>query len=137
MPYNVGIDREEFARLWSEGVPNYRIAEHFGIHSNTVLRLACELKLPQLVQMLGVPADILRKFITRSPAYAVRQIIRDPINAALLSGTDGVPVLNAIRQLAKMRNGQNTTQDELMRGLVVSSNVYTGNEKDMEKFLHI
>ncbi len=42
MPYNVGIDREEFARLWSEGVPNYRIAEHFGIHSNTVLRLACE-----------------------------------------------------------------------------------------------
>jgi len=55
MPYNVGIDREEFARLWSEGVPNYRIAEHFGIHSNTVLRLACELKLPQRKRQVDVP----------------------------------------------------------------------------------
>jgi hypothetical protein len=55
MPYNVGIDREEFARLWSEGVPNYRIAEHFGIHSNTVLRLACEMKLPQRKRQVDVP----------------------------------------------------------------------------------
>ena len=112
-------------------------SDTFGIPAHLIVKGMEGIKttLPQLVQMLGVPADILRKFITRSPAYAVRQIIRDPINAALLSGTDGVPVLNAIRQLAKMRNGQNTTQDELMRGLVVSSNVYTGNEKDMEKFL--
>jgi hypothetical protein len=112
-------------------------SDTFGIPAHLIVKGMEGIKttLPQLVQMLGVPADILRKFITRSPAYAVRQVIRDPINAALLSGTDGVPVLNAIRQLAKMRNGQNTTQDELMRGLVVSSNVYTGNEKDMEKFL--
>lgn len=112
-------------------------SDTFGIPAHLIVKGMEGIKttLPQLVQLLGVPADILRKFITRSPAYAVRQIIRDPINAALLSGTDGVPVLNALRQLSKMRNGQSTTQDELMRGLVVSSNVYTGNEKDMEKFL--
>lgn len=112
-------------------------SDTFGIPAHLIVKGMEGIKttLPQLVQMLGVPADILRKFITRSPAYAVRQVIRDPINAALLSGTDGVPVLNALRQLSKMRNGQSTAQDELMRGLVVSSNIYTGNEKDMEKFL--
>ena len=122
-----------------EGKPYFATidSDTFGIPAHLIVKGMEGIKttLPQLVQMLGVPADILRKFITRSPAYAVRQVIRDPINAALLSGTDGVPVLNALRQLSKMRNGQSTTQDELMRGLVVSSNVYTGNEKDMEKFL--
>jgi len=134
-----GPDGTDTVHFKVEGKPYFATidSDTFGIPAHLIVKGMEGIKttLPQLVQMLGVPADILRKFITRSPAYAVRQIIRDPINAALLSGTDGVPVLNAIRQLAKMRNGQNTTQDELMRGLVVSSNVYTGNEKDMEKFL--
>jgi hypothetical protein len=134
-----GPDGTDTVHFKVKGQPYFATidSDTFGIPAHLIVKGMEGIKttLPQLVQMLGVPADILRKFITRSPAYAVRQIIRDPINAALLSGTDGVPVLNAIRQLAKMRNGQNTTQDELMRGLVVSSNVYTGNEKDMEKFL--
>ena len=134
-----GPDGPDTVHFKVKGVPYFATidSDTFGIPAHLIVKGMEGIKttLPQLVQMLGVPADILRKFITRSPAYAVRQVIRDPINAALLSGTDGVPVLNAIRQLAKMRNGQNTTQDELMRGLVVSSNIYTGNEKDMEKFL--
>jgi hypothetical protein len=134
-----GPDGTDTVHFKVKGKPYFATidSDTFGIPAHLIVKGMEGIKttLPQLVQMLGVPADILRKFITRSPAYAVRQVIRDPINAALLSGTDGVPVLNAIRQLAKMRNGQNTTQDELMRGLVVSSNVYTGNEKDMEKFL--
>ena len=134
-----GPDGTDTVHFKVEGKPYFATidSDTFGIPAHLIVKGMEGIKttLPQLVQMLGVPADILRKFITRSPAYAVRQVIRDPINAALLSGTDGVPVLNAIRQLAKMRNGQSTTQNELMRGLVVSSNIYAGNEKDMEKFL--
>ena len=134
-----GPDGPDTVHFKVKGVPYFATidSDTFGIPAHLIVKGMEGIKttLPQLVQMLGVPADILRKFITRSPAYAVRQVIRDPINAALLSGTDGVPVLNAIRQLAKMRNGQSTTQNELMRGLVVSSNIYAGNEKDMEKFL--
>jgi hypothetical protein len=91
--------------------------------------------IPALVQMMGVPADILRKFVTRSPAYVVRQLIRDPVNSFILSGVDGVPVLNALKEISNMRAGRSESEEALMRGLAISSNVYSGNEKDMQKFL--
>ena len=32
--------------------------------------------IPAAIRMLGMPADILRKFVTRNPAYAIKQAIR-------------------------------------------------------------
>ena len=55
MPRNVDVDRQEFIRLWSEGVSVDRLAERFDIHRNTVLRKACELKLPQRKRQVDVP----------------------------------------------------------------------------------
>ena len=109
----------------------------FGIPANLVVQGMEGIKtaLPMLVKMLGIPANILRKFVTRGPAYIIRQLIRDPVNAAIVGGVDGVPVLNALKEMAKMRGGRSPSQDALMRGLVVSSNVYTGDERDMQKFL--
>ena len=109
----------------------------FGIPANLIVQGMEGIKttIPALVKMLGVPANILRKFVTRSPAYVIRQLIRDPVNAAIVGGVDGVPVLNALREMAKMRAGRSPAEDALMRGLVVSSNVYTGDERDMQKFL--
>jgi hypothetical protein len=109
----------------------------FGIPANLVVQGMEGIKtaLPMLVKMLGIPANILRKFVTRGPAYIIRQLIRDPVNAAIVGGVDGVPVLNALREMAKMRGGRSPSQEALMRGLVVSSNVYTGDERDMQKFL--
>jgi len=91
--------------------------------------------IPGLGRLRGIPADWIRTFVTRSPAYVLRQLIRDPMNAAITGGVDGVPVLNALKQFAKMRAGRNPSADALMRGLAVSSNIYTGNEQDMQKFL--
>lgn len=109
----------------------------FGIPANLVVQGMEGIKttIPALVKMLGVPANILRKFVTRGPAYVIRQLIRDPVNAAIVGGVDGVPVLNALKEMAKMRGGRSPSEDVLMRGLVVSSNVYTGDERDMQKFL--
>ena len=55
MPRSVHIDRQEFARLWEEGVPSYRIAERLGIHANTVTRMAYELRLPRRGRKVDVP----------------------------------------------------------------------------------
>lgn len=55
MPRSVQVDRQEFTRLWEEGVPSYRIAEHFDIHANTVTRLVTELKLPCRKRKVDVP----------------------------------------------------------------------------------
>lgn len=55
MPRNVDVDHQEFARLWSEGASIDRIAERFDIHRNTVLRKACEMKLPKRARQVDVP----------------------------------------------------------------------------------
>jgi len=113
-------------------------ADTFGIPAELIVRGMEGIKtlVPDVVKMLGIPASILRKFITRSPAYVVRQLIREPVNAFIVSGVDGVPVFNALRQLANMRAGRSPEELALMRGLVVSSNIYTGDEADMQKFLN-
>lgn len=113
-------------------------ADTFGIPAELIVRGMEGIKttIPDIVRMMGIPADILRKFITRSPAYIVRQLVREPMNAFIVSGVDGVPIANALRELAKMRNGASPAEQALMRGLVVSSNIYTGGEADMQKFLN-
>ena len=85
---------------------------------------------------MGIPANWLRKFITRSPAYVIRQLLREPVNAAIIGGVDGVPIANALKQMRNMRAGRSPSENALMRGLIVSSNVYTGGEQDMQMFLN-
>jgi hypothetical protein len=55
MPRNVDVDHQEFARLWEEGLSIDRIAERFDIHRNTVLRKACEMRLPKRARQVDVP----------------------------------------------------------------------------------
>lgn len=112
-------------------------ADQFGIPADLIVKGMEGIKttIPDIVRLMGIPADWIRTFVTRSPAYVLRQLIRDPMNAAITGGVDGMPVLNALKQFAKLRAGRNPSADALMRGLAVSSNIYTGNEQDMQKFL--
>ena len=112
-------------------------ADQFGIPAELIVKGMEGIKttIPDVVRLMGIPANWLRTFITRLPAYAMRQMVRDPLNAAIVGGVDGFPVLNALKQMAKMRAGRNSSADALMRGLVVSSNIYAGNEQDMQRFI--
>lgn len=91
--------------------------------------------IPAVVKLLGMPADVLRQFVTRAPTYAIRQMIRDPLNAWLTTGTDAVPVLSSFKELASMVAGRSETERTLMEAGAVSSNVFTGDERDMGKVL--
>jgi hypothetical protein len=129
----------DVVRYKVDGVDYFAVidTDTFGIPAHLIVKGMEGIKttIPAIVQMMGIPADWVRKFVTRSPAYAIRQLIRDPVNAAIVGGVDGVPVVNALKQLAKMRAGRSPAEEALMRGLAISSNVYTGDEKDMQKFL--
>ena len=91
--------------------------------------------MPAAIRMLGMPADILRKFVTRNPAYAIKQAIRDPLTAWMTTGTDGIPVLNGLKELSSMVAGRSDAEKKLMASGAISSNVFTGDKGDMEKFL--
>lgn len=91
--------------------------------------------LPALFDVLGYPADVLRKFVTRAPVYAIRQIIRDPLNAWLTTGSDATPVLSSFVELGRMMAGRSEAERSLMAMGAISSNVFTGDQRDMQMFL--
>jgi hypothetical protein len=55
MPRSIYVDRQEFARLWDEGLPAYKIAQRLNVHSNTVTRVAKEMGLPARKREIDVP----------------------------------------------------------------------------------
>jgi hypothetical protein len=109
----------------------------YGIPADLIIKGMEGIKttMPAAIKMMGIPADILRKFVTRNPAYAVRQTIRDPLNAWLTTGTDATPVLSSFRELASMVAGRSEVESKLMRSGAISTNVFTGDQRDASKFL--
>jgi hypothetical protein len=134
-----GPQGDNVVRFMKNGEQYYALVDTdaYGIPAELIVRGMEGIKttLPAIVKLLGVPANILRSFVVRNPTYAVRQIIRDPLNAWLTTGTDAVPVLSSMKELASMVAGRSEAEKKLMETGAISSNVYSGDEQDMSKFL--
>ena len=126
-------------RFRVKGVPHFVTIDTdlYGIPADLIVKGMEGIKtsMPAIVQMMGVPATLLRSFIVRNPAYAVRQVIRDPMTAWLTTGTDATPILSSMKELASMVAGRSETEAKLMATGAISSNVFTGDQRDMSKFL--
>jgi hypothetical protein len=111
--------------------------DEYGIPAELIVKGMEGIKttIPAAVRFMGLPADWLRTFVTRNPAYALRQAVRDPLTAYMTTGVDGIPVLNSMKELSKMVAGRSEEERKLMAAGAISSNVLTGDEKDMEKAL--
>lgn len=94
--------------------------------------------IPGAVNIMGIPARLLRTWVTRSPVYAARQVIRDPFIAVMASGVDTAPVLSSLREIAKTLpkaiRGE-TIDSEITRFGLISSNVFTGTVEDQQKMM--
>lgn len=91
--------------------------------------------LPAALKLLQYPTNILRTFITRSPAYAVRQLVREPINAWLVSGANFTPVLSSVKALHGVLMKTDPATNALERSGAISSNVFTGDMQDQARIL--
>lgn len=91
--------------------------------------------IPAALRFMQMPADLLRTMVTRAPAYAIRQIIREPINAWLVSGGNFTPVVSSVKELAKIVQGKSEGAKSLERSGAVSSNVITGDQQDKTRIL--
>ena len=89
--------------------------------------------IPGLVRLMGIPADILRSFVTKNPRYAVNQVFRDSMAAVITTGADFAPVVQTVKDMATMnRNGMLGT----LRGRgVVGGQVIVGATDDADKIL--
>lgn len=91
--------------------------------------------LPNVVKAMNVPANLLRKWVTRNPAYALRQVVRDPLNAVMTTGLDTVPILSSFKEIVKMVKGKSEGEPLLQRRGVLGGQVLTGTAEDMTKIL--
>jgi nitroreductase len=91
--------------------------------------------IPGFMKLFSFPADIFRKFITRDPAYAVRQIFRDSTAAYMATGSDATPVLGALKELKNMYGDGDQTARKLMAAGLSGGQVITGDPADVQKIL--
>jgi tetratricopeptide (TPR) repeat protein len=91
--------------------------------------------LPTAVKMMNYPANMLRKWVTRNPAYALRQIARDPINAVMVSGANTMPIISSLKEISKMISGKSTGEPMLQHRGILGGQVLTGTSEDQRKIL--
>lgn len=130
---------DDVVRFFKNGEEHYAVIDtaQYGIPANLIVRGMEGIKttLPAVIKSMALPANVLRSFVVRNPAYAVRQVIRDPLNAWLTTGTDATPVLSSMKELATMVAGRSEAETKLMEAGAISSNIYAGDEQDMARFL--
>jgi hypothetical protein len=134
-----GPANKDVVRFKKNGEDYYALIDTdlYGIPADLIVRGMEGIKttLPAIVKLMGMPANLLRSFVVRQPAYALRQVVRDPLNAWLTTGTDAMPVLSSMKELASMVAGRSEAERKLMATGAISSNVFSGDERDMAKFI--
>ena len=91
--------------------------------------------IPAVVRLMSYPANLLRKTVTIMPTYALRQAIRDPLNAWMVTGGNFTPIASSFKELTKMVGGKSETQSILQQAGAISSNVFTGDKQDITRIL--
>jgi hypothetical protein len=134
-----GDGPEGAVRFKENGVKKHAVVDTdtFGIPADMFVKSmeGIATSMPYIIRLMGMPANWLRLAVTRMPAYAIRQAIRDPLTAWMTTGTDGVPIIDGMKELTKMVRGRSPEEERLMAAGAITSNVYTGDQQDMARFL--
>jgi uncharacterized membrane protein YgcG len=91
--------------------------------------------LPNIVKMMNVPSSILRKWVTRNPAYMLRQLVRDPLNGVITAGLNTTPIVSSMREVIKMVKGKSEGEALLQGRGILGGQVLTGTTEDQQAML--
>ena len=113
------------------------IADTYGVPADLLVKGMEGIKttIPFVVRAMSYPANLLRKTVTIMPTYALRQAIRDPLNAWLVTGGNFTPIASSFKELGKMVAGKSEAQSVLEKSGAISSAVFTGDKQDLERIL--
>jgi hypothetical protein len=87
-------------------------------------------------KVAGAFGTLLRSGVTRTPAYILRQLIRDPMSASFTAGINRGPLaatLESMREFVSQSRGQSATGTALLRKGVTQSGIFNGTADDMHK----
>jgi hypothetical protein len=103
--------------------------EHIGIPSELLVKglAGVPTMFPAAVEIMGIPARFLRRFITASPVYAGRQLVRDSTSAYMASGSNDLPLMGALKQIGRA--------SDIQRRGITGGQVFTGMPEDVARLL--
>ena len=132
-----GPANDSTIRFMLDGKDHYAVVDtdSIGIPADLLVKGmdGVQVSVPNLVKMAGIPARMLRSFITRNPAYAVRQISRDSLSNAFTTGADSIPIIDNMKQLGSMLRGVNEGELLLKKRGILGGQVIGGASDSMQK----
>lgn len=91
---------------------------------------------PALLNVAGSVSGILRTGVTRTPAYVLGQLFKDPFNASMMGNLKSNPVTavaQVIGNFASIMRGTSVEADALRKAGVFHSNIFNGGKGDLNK----
>ena len=95
------------------------------------------LVLPAFLKLGGMAGDMLRSGITRTPLYAMHQLLKDPASMAFTGGLDYNPltaIYKAGKEFVSMSTGDMSRAKSLIEKGLIQSGIFTGDHAEMSKF---
>jgi hypothetical protein len=89
------------------------------------------LELPLAIKFMQGPANLLRKAVTRNPAYAVRIALKDSLYGWIATGSDVKPVVGVLGNLKGAWTGEQPAIKKLQEQGIIGGHVFNGTVDDM------
>jgi hypothetical protein len=89
------------------------------------------LELPLAIKFMQGPANLLRKAVTRNPAYAARIALKDSLYGWIATGADVKPVIGVLGNLKKSWTGEQPAIKKLQEQGIIGGHVFNGTVDDM------
>jgi len=87
--------------------------------------------LPSAISFLQGPANLLRKAVTRFPAYSARVAFKESIDSWIKTGADVRPIVDVIGNIKKSWEGSSPEVRMLQEQGIIGGHVYAGTMSDM------
>jgi hypothetical protein len=87
--------------------------------------------MPAGVALMRIPADLLRKAVTRNPAYAMRIALKDSLSGWVVSGADVKPVVSTFAAIKKSWKGDAPEVRALQEQGIIGGHAFAGTMSDM------
>ena len=87
--------------------------------------------LPSAVSFLQGPANLLRKAVTRFPAYSARVAFKESIDSWIKTGADVRPIIDVLGNIKKSWEGSSPEVRMLQEQGIIGGHVYAGTMSDM------
>jgi len=87
--------------------------------------------LPSAISFLQGPANLLRKAVTRFPAYSARVAFKESIDSWIKTGADVRPVVDVLGNIKKSIEGTAPELRALQEQGIIGGHVYAGTMSDM------